>query len=120
MTGQFEVAEQRGARGYFGRVRIEVEPDDSLKGCEITFDEAHSNNKVWRDAAKFGINHAYSHIPKNALRSKGHRIVVQSIQGHQFDTSGPIVACALLHAFGRSESGLVSFDPESGKTVFSR
>jgi hypothetical protein len=124
MTGVFELAEQRGRKGYFGKVLVEVEPDDDLKGFEITFDEKHARNQEWRDAAKFGIEYAYTNIPKKQFLSKGHRIRVQSIQGHSVDTNSLIVAyavvCALLRAFGRSESELVSFDPESGKIVFSK
>src|SRR5689334_4819750 len=64
MTGTFELAEQRGNKGYYGKVLIEVEPDPTLKGCEISFDEPNAGNAEWRDAAKFGIEYAYAHIPK--------------------------------------------------------
>jgi hypothetical protein len=124
MTGSFELAEQRDKTGYYGKVLIEVDPDDTRRGCEITFDEGRIQNQEWRDAARFGIEYAYAHIPKKALTAKGHRIRVQKIQGHSIDTNGLIIAyaavCALLRAFGRSESELVSLDLEKGQVVFSR
>jgi hypothetical protein len=123
-TGTFELAEQRGNKGYYGKVLIQVEPDPTLRGCEISFDEPNAGNAEWRDAAKFGIEYAYAHIPKKERASEGHRIRVQTIRGHPFDTNGLIIAyaavCALLRAFGKSEAGLVSLDPDAGTVVFAR
>ena len=45
MTGTFKVAEQRGGVGYFGKVDLEVEPDDNIKGCEIIFQEPRTNEE---------------------------------------------------------------------------
>jgi hypothetical protein len=122
MTGLFELAEQRGDKGYYGKVLVEVEPDDSLKGCEITFCEPQAKNVEWQNAARFGIEYAYSRIPRKEFHSKGHRIQVRRIQGHPFDTDSLIIAYAavrsLLNAFGRSGPDLVSFDVETGRIIF--
>jgi hypothetical protein len=124
MTGTFELKEQRGNKGYYGKVLIEVEPDNSIKGPEISFDERNAKNKEWREAARFGIQYAYTHIARRDFTASGHRIRVQRIQGHPFDTNSLIVAyvaaCALFRAFGKRESELVTFDPESGRIAFSR
>jgi hypothetical protein len=122
MTGIFKVAEQRGGIDYFGKVDMEVEPDDNIKGCEITFQEPPAKNRQWRDAARFGIEYGYSRIPKSELRSRGHRITVRGVQGHPFDTDSLIIAytavCALFHAFGISEADVVCFDVDGGKIAF--
>jgi hypothetical protein len=122
MTGTFKVAEQRGEIGYFGKVDLEVEPNDNIKGCEITFQEPSANNGQWRDAVRFGIEYGYSRIPKSELHSKGHRITVRRVQGQQFDTDSLIIAYtavrALFHAFGVSETDVVCFDVDGGKIVF--
>jgi hypothetical protein len=122
MTGLFEIKEQRGEKGYYGKVLLEVEPDDTRKGCEITFDEAKAKNREWQDAARFGIGYAYSQIPRRELLANGHRVQVRLLQGHPFDTDSLIIAYAavraLLNAFGKNEPDLVSFDAEAGRIVF--
>jgi hypothetical protein len=122
VTGIFELKEQSGAKGYYGKVLVEVEPDDTKKGCEIIFSETKANNKEWQDAARFGIEYAYSHIPKRELQSKGHKILVRLLQGHPFDTDSLIIAYAavraLLNAFGKNEPDLVTFDVEGGRIIF--
>jgi hypothetical protein len=122
MTGTFKVAEQRGPIGYFGKVDLEVEPDDNINGCEIIFQELLARNGEWRNAVSFGIEYGYSRLPKSELHSKGHRITVRRVQGQPCDTDSLIIAYtavrALFHAFGLSETDVVCFDVDGGKIVF--
>ena len=85
--GEFKIAKQAGARGYFGRVSLDAE----LAGgsIQVDFDDAHANR--WQNAARFGIDYVLEHIPRQKYFPNGIRVYVGCIEGHEVDTdSAPL------------------------------
>ena len=103
--GEFRIAKQSGSRGYFGRVALDVELDETSGGVQVSFDNTRANR--WQNGARFGIEYALEHIPKRKYFPKGATVHVGCIEGHEVDTDNALIAYlaanALFQALGIDE-----------------
>ena len=100
--GEFKVAKQAGARGYFGRVSLDAELDSGSGAIQVEFDRDRANR--WQSGARFGIDYVLEHIPKQKYFPNGIRVHVACIEGHEVDTDSSLIAyvtaIALFQALG--------------------
>jgi hypothetical protein len=108
IAGNFEVREQVGPKGYFGRVSLQAEPEAPASGYEIAFDEKHAQR--WQTGARFGIEYVLEHIPKKKLFPNGIRILVSCIDGHEVDTTNSIIAYVAANALMEALQDRVSLN----------
>ncbi len=96
IAGDFELREQVGPKGYFGRVVLEAEPQENGDDFCIEFDARHAGR--WQSGANFGIEYVLEHIPKRKLFPNGLRILVTAIEGHEVDTTNSVIALVAANA----------------------
>ncbi len=117
--GDFKIAEQIGARAYYGQVALEADASDS---GEVTIDFAQPSATRWQSGATFGIDYVLEHIPTRKIFPHGGRIRVTNIEGHEVDTNNVVIAYvaahALLNALGLDPAKKPDFDGSSGMFLF--
>jgi hypothetical protein len=94
--GEYTLAAQVGSKGYYGKVALEIEPEEPSGTVTVEFDEA--GVQKWRSGARFGIDYVLEHIPSKKVFPKGARITVHAIQGHEVDTNNVVIAFATANA----------------------
>ncbi|HEX4143929.1 MAG TPA: hypothetical protein VHY91_10375 [Pirellulales bacterium] len=118
--GEFKVAKQIGPRGYFGKVRLEVDEVTENGNVVVEFDDHQASR--WRTGARFGIDYVLDHLSKRAIFPNGIRVHVGSIEGHEVDTDNTVIAyvtaIALLSALGVEPRKRPDFDENKGAFIF--
>jgi len=118
--GEFKVAKQIGAKGYFGRVRLEVDQVTENGNVVVEFDDRQAAR--WQTGARFGIDYVLDHVSKRAIFPNGIRVFVGAIEGHDVDTDNTVIAYvaanALLSALGVEPRKRPDFDELNGSFVF--
>ena len=104
-AGNFELKEQSGNKGFFGRVSLQAEPQ--LNGeFQVEFDQ--QNAQRWQSAAQFGVDYFLEHIPKKKLFPTGLRVFISEIDGHEVDTTNLVIAYVTVNALMRALQGQVT------------
>jgi hypothetical protein len=98
-TGQFELREQAGSRGYFGRVSLQAEPQVNGE-FEVKF--AEDLGSEWQSAARFGVDYFLEHIPKKKVFPTGLRVTISEIVGHPVDTTHLVIAFVTVNALSQA------------------
>jgi hypothetical protein len=94
----FRLVLQRGARGYFAAVRLEVTPVEG-GGLEVEgFDPSEASDSVergWREGARSGLEYAWGQLPR---RPTGALVRLLEIRGMPADTIASRVGYAATYA----------------------
>lgn len=118
--GEFRLATQSGPKGYFGKVSLDIEPTEIDGDVVIDFDDQRARS--WQSGVRFGIEYALEHIPKRKYFPKGLRVHVNSIEGHEVDTTNVVIAYvtanALFEALNVAPKHRPNLDPDQGLVVF--
>ena len=118
--GEFKVAKQIGPKGYFGRVRLEVNQGTENGNVVVEFDDRQAAR--WQTGARFGIDYVLDHVSKKESFPNGIRVFVDAIEGHEVDTDNTVIAYvaanALLSALGVVPRKRPGFDENNGSFVF--
>jgi hypothetical protein len=120
--GECTVATQLGQRGFFGRVVVSIVADNNAGTVRVVFDPDRATQ--WRLGAQFGIDYVLERISKRKVFPSGATIHVETIQGHEVDTTNVVIAYAaakaLLEALDLegSTAKQPDFDKEHGSFVF--
>ena len=118
--GEEKLATQVGPKGYYGKVTVEAEPEDT--DGEVTVDFDPSISERWKSGASFGIDYVLEHVTKRTLFPKGGRVRVLQIGGHEVDTNNVVIAFVAAHALykalGVQPTKKPEFDKETGTFMF--
>lgn len=121
-TGECKIAKQLGRKGYFGRVVLDVQPNDDGQ-ITIEFDSDRAGR--WQSGARFGIDYAIEHVSQRNLFPGGLNVRVATIEGHEVHTTTSLIAYiaarAMFQALGvepASEAPTVDF--EKGLVEFAK
>lgn len=98
-TGNYELAVQKGNRGYFASVAIRAEIDEGEAGLVV---EIADDIRSWRLGAQFGIAYAYEKSLAQSDPGRRVRVEVTKLQGHVVDTTETAVAFAAAWAFWKA------------------
>ena len=98
-TVEYEVKEQNGSKGYFGKVNLSVEKQTLNKDIEIILP-----NQKWESSVLFGIEYILERIPKYKEFPNGLKIYINSITGHEVDTTCSLMAFIGANAFMKTLS----------------
>ena len=87
----------------------------------VEFDEKLGNE--WRSGARFGIDYALEHVPRETIYPDGLIVRVQMVHGMVCDTTDLLVAYAaaraVFQALGIEQTNATpQFDPERGVVEF--
>jgi len=114
--GEFRIAAQIGAKGYYGKVALKAEPAENNGIIRVDFDATNANR--WNCGAAFGIEYVLEHISQRKLFPSGGRVFVSAIEGHEVDTNNTVIAyvtaIALLEALGIEPTRRPSFNQDAG------
>jgi hypothetical protein len=118
--GEFQIADQIGPKGYYGKVALEAEPSEA--GGEVTIQFDQTDAARWQSGAQFGIDYALEHVSTRKFFPHGGRVRVLRIEGHEVDTNNTVIAYvaahALFRALGVEPTKRPNFDGSTGAFVF--
>lgn len=119
--GEFTLIQQLGSKGYYGKVRLAVDPVDTLS-VVIDFDEACGHD--WHTGAQFGVIYGWELYRRSQPLMKGLKVRVLEITGKPADTTNLVIAFVASHALWKalewSPLKPPTFDPKSGCFTFSK
>jgi hypothetical protein len=123
MTGEHTLQHQRGAKGYYGKIRLQVSNRDSTGIINsINFIEECEPN--WKTGIEFGIVHAWEVWQRHQPNLQGVQVEVLEVGGQMVDTSSMIMAFVAANAFWKAVNWAVPtppvFDPKSSSFTFSK
>lgn len=115
------LAQQIGSKGYFGKIRLAVEPVNSMT-ITVAFDETYCQD--WRIGTEFGIVYGWELYRRSQPVMKGLRVQVVEICGKPADTTNLVVAFVAAHALWDALEWAPPkapvFDPKGGCFTFSK
>ena len=83
-TGEFKLAKQVGRKGFYAHVVLSAERNDNGE-VVVEFDEKLGNE--WRSGARFGVDYALEHVPRETIYPDGLIVRVQMVHGMVCDTT---------------------------------
>ena len=120
MEGEYAAAVQRGQKGYYAVVRLEVHLVSFFQGSRVTL--VDSGAAPWRAAIEFGVGYAYERTQRAGPRTQGAEVRVLEIRSNPVDTTELLVALASANAFCRAirrePPPALRLDPATGEVTF--
>lgn len=117
--GEYTLQHQRGAKGYYGKIRLRVTSQDG-SGLGIHFQEQCPLN--WRIGVAFGIMYGWERLQRELCQTNGLTVEVLEVTGQPVDTNNLVMAFvsanALWNALGWSPSEPPVFDLQTGCFTF--
>jgi hypothetical protein len=114
-NGEFVLAKQLGSKGYYGRIRLAVEPTISRM---LTVDFQAGTEQQWRSGAEFGIVYGWELYHRGHPAVGGLQVRVLEIHSQPVDTTNLVIAFvaanALWNALEWLPTRLPTFDLKNG------
>jgi hypothetical protein len=119
VIGEYTLQDQRGAKGYYGKVRLEVAPQDT-PGIRIRFVE--KCDPIWRTGIELGITYGWELWQREQGQLKGINVEVVEVTGQMVDTNSIVMAFVAANAFWKGLDWVASrpptFDAKTGCFTF--
>lgn len=117
--GEYTLQQQRGAKGYFGKVRLEIEMQQ-LPECSISF--LTSCDSKWKLGVEFGLVYGYDLFQRSDVNMSGVAVRVLEVIGQPVDTTCLVMAFVSAHAIWKALEWIPVkcpvFDPKTGHFTF--
>ena len=121
MIGDYSLQYQRGAKGYYGKIFLEV---NFLKtqGIKVQFRENCDSN--WRIGIEFGIKYGWEQYQNEQQSIGGTLVEIIEVSWQMVDSNSIVMAYVTANAFWKAINWLpkkpIYFDQKTGSFSFSK